>query len=201
MNSYGTAITARKPLHGSPAEGGTRTAAWPKPNGARTGMREFGDMHLASPDPVEARKQAVHEAFGCFSSFLHRQQEKGRIAEALDRIAIAFIARGSLSATYLQIAFPNRAMPVSLSHSDGRKLVSVSITAQKELRFLLDTTEPAFPVFLFIGRVQDAAAFLKGFKAAFSVHASENGHAAFFRPLREYLKAREKYEAATSPRH
>lgn len=162
----------------------------------------FSCKQLQPPDPQQATSMSVINAKEFFAPFLRKYHaSEKKVEETIAGIARVYVSRGSLTARALQDAF-SKATQLHSDYTDGRKIVSISIAAQVEIRLLVDVTEPADPVFLFLGRADDSKTFLRRFHAGFSALCSQNGHAKITEPLKTHLEAQRHYDfAVNNPRH
>ncbi|MFA6489553.1 MAG: hypothetical protein WCT52_02625 [Candidatus Micrarchaeia archaeon] len=155
----------------------------------------FQNKLAGAQDAQKSKDKAVEKAKECFAPFLkNNHNAEGRVVRAFYEIAECYLENGgALSVDALRQKF-TRAMPHQSNITEGRKLVSISFTAQKEVRFVLDLTEQASPIFLFAGWQDDAQKFFNKFDRSVSIQASQNGKAALFQPLKDYLSelAKEK---------
>ncbi len=166
-----------------------------KENGGKPSATAFQNRIAGTQSAQESKGKAVEKAKECFAPFLkNNHNSEGRVVRAFYQVAECYLENGgTLSVDALRQKF-SRALPHQSNITEGRKLVSVSFTAQKEVRFILDLTEPASPIFLFAGWQNDAQKFFNKFEKSVSTQASQNGKAALFQPLKDYLSelAKEK---------
>lgn len=164
-------------------------------NATKQSATAFEHRIAGAQTAQKSKDKAVEKAKECFAPFLkNNHNAEGRVIRAFYEVAECYLENGgTLSVDALRQKF-TRALPHQSNNTEGRKLVSISFTAQKEVRLVLDLTEPASPIFLFAGWQDDAQKFFNRFDRSVSVQASQNGKAALFQPLKDYLSeiAKEK---------
>lgn len=156
---------------------------------AQAAKRQFNGANKTAMSKAESISKSSAQLKAAFDYVLKNHAGRGRILDNAELVFASYIENGLLAAIFLQQKF-TKILLLKSSDNDGRKLISIAFNAAgQEMRFLLDATDAAKPIFLRIGNSQDINHYLGKFRASMAVAASQNGCASMFLPLAEYREA------------